>query len=218
MEHKYNIDNSTQKKNNKPIKYISNKINLITDDTYSKIIAKDNIKKGDILIIEYSDINLFGEILDNRELKILKKYLENKNQENIIKLYPRNNNYVKTSMIKSIHNMIKQIKNTDTKLYNYLIKYSKSELEFYFAKYIYNAFEGNDYGPLTLPYIAKINHSCNPNVKFKFNRENYCMYLISIRNIKKGEELYASYLENKNIKNHKDYLYEHYGFSCDCII
>ena len=112
--------------------------------------------------------------------------------------------------------MIKSIKNTDNKLYKYLIQYSKSELEFYFAKYIYNAFEGNDYGPLTLPYIAKLNHSCMPNVKFEFNRSNCCMYVISIRNIKKGEEIVDSYLENKNIKNHKNYLYEHYGFSCDC--
>ena len=73
MEHKYNINNSTQKKNNKPIKYISNKINLINDDNYNKLVAIDTIKKNEIIIIEYSDINLFGDNLDNRELKILKK-------------------------------------------------------------------------------------------------------------------------------------------------
>lgn len=197
-------------------KYISNKIQFIDDDNYSKVIALDNIKKDENIIIEYSNINLFGEKLDNRELKILKKYLENKNNNDIIKLYPRNNTYIKTNMIKSLHNLIKSIKNIDNKLYNYLIQFSKSELEFYFAKYIYNAFEGNDYGPLTLPCIARLNHSCKPNVKFTFNRDNCCMYVNSIRNIKKGEEIFDSYLENKNIKNHTTYLYEHYGFNCEC--
>ena len=113
--------------------------------------------------------------------------------------------------------MIKSIKNIDIKLYNYFQQFQKEELEFYFAKYIYNAFEGNDSGPLTLPKIAKLNRSCNSNVYFYFNRENGCMYLKAKMNIKKGEEIFDSYLENKKIKNHKIYLHEHYGFNCGCL-
>ena len=200
------------------LNYISDKIKFInSNQDYNKVIAIDNIKKDELLIIEYSKINLFGENNDNRELKILKKYIENKDASYIKNLYPRTNIYQKTNMIKSIHNMIKSIKNIDMKLYNYFQQFQKEELEFYFAKYIYNAFEGNDSGPLTLPNIAKLNHSCNSNVYFYFNRENGCMYLKAKMNIKKGEEIFDSYLENKKIKNHKIYLHEHYGFNCGCL-
>ncbi len=199
------------------INFISDKIQIINQNDYNKVISIQNIKKDEILIIEYPKINLFGEKSDNRELNILKKYIQNKYNPDIIKLYPRNYNYVRTDMIKLVHNLIKSIRNSDKNLYNFLIEYSKEELELYFAKYIFNGFEGEEFGPLTLPNIAKLNHSCNPNVKFTFNKNDGCMYVKSIRNIKKGEEIFDSYLENKQITNHKIYLKEHYEFECDCI-
>lgn len=42
------------------------------------------------------------------------------------------------------------------------------------------------------------------------------MKVYSNKNIKKGEELFDNYLLNKNIINHKEYLYNHYGFICKC--
>jgi hypothetical protein len=197
--------------------FISNKIKFTNQDDYYKTVAIDNITKDEVLIIEYSKINLFGENMNNRELKILKKYIENKNAPFIINLYPRNYIYNKTNMIKSVHKLIKSIKNSDQKLYNFFENIDKTEIEFYFAKYVYNAFEGNDFGPLTLPNIAKLNHSCNHNVYFIFDRNTGCMNLKAKKNIKKGEEITDSYLENKKIINHKLYLEEHYGFSCECI-
>ena len=196
--------------------FISDKIQFINSNDYNKVVSIQNIKKDEILIIEYPKINLFGFNSDLRELKILKKYIENKNNPDIIKLYPRNYNYIKTDMIKLVHKLIKSIRNFDKNLYNFLIEYSKEELEFYFAKYIFNAFEGEEFGPLTLPNIAKLNHSCNPNVKFIFNKNDGNMYVKSIKNIKEGEEIFDSYLENKQIINHKLYLKEHYGFACEC--
>ena len=195
--------------------YISDKIKFINSNDYNKVIAINNINKDELLIIENSDINLFGESTDNRELKIVKKYIENKDKFFIKNLYPRSQIYKKTEMIKSIHNMIKNIK-SDKNLYNYFQSISKEEIEFYFAKYLYNAFEGNEFGPITLPKIAKINHSCNPNVFFTFDKTNGCMYLKAKCMIRKNEEIFDSYLENKKIKNHKSYLEMHYGFSCDC--
>jgi hypothetical protein len=197
--------------------YISEKIQFHNQNDYNKVVSNQNIKKDEILIIESSQFNLFGFDLDFRELNILKKYIENKNNPDIINLYPRNYNYVKTDLIKSVHKIIKSIRNSDKNLYNFLIDFSKEELELYFAKYIFNGFEGYEYGPLTLPNIAKLNHSCNPNVRFNFNKNDGCMYVKSIRNIKKGEEIFDSYLENKQITNHKIYLKEHYGFVCECI-
>jgi len=197
--------------------YVSSKIKFINDIEFSKVVANQNIKSGEIIIIEYPKINLFGEKMTNRELKILEKYLENKNNSDILKLYPRTNSFLRTELIKSVHKLIESVKKSDKKLYENLIQYSKNELEFYFAKYIFNAFEGNMDGPLTLPLVARFNHSCNPNVKFKFDNKTKLMSVQTIRNIKKGEELFDSYLENKSIINHRDYLYNHYGFYCDCI-
>ena len=57
--------------------YISDRIHFINiDNNYNKVIAKTYIKKDELLIIEYPIINLFGESNDNRELKIVKKYIE----------------------------------------------------------------------------------------------------------------------------------------------
>jgi hypothetical protein len=199
--------------------YISDKLNLInTNNDNNKIIASANINKDELLIIEYPIINLFDknhEKNQNRELKIIKKYIENKDKSFIQDLYPRTKIYKKTNMIKIIHKLIKNAKD-DNKLYMFFSRLDKEELEFYFAKYLYNTFEGNNFGPLTLPYIAKINHSCNPNVRFLFNKDDCCMYVYANKNIKKNSEILDSYIENKKIDNHKLYLEEHYGFNCGC--
>ena len=43
------------------------------------------------------------------------------------------------------------------------------------------------------------------------------MIVKSIKNIKKGSEIFDSYLLNKDLKkDHTQYLYEHYGFVCNC--
>ncbi len=192
--------------------FISNKITFLNNDEYHKVIANNNIQKGEILLIEYPMINLFGENEIDKGLQLTKKYIECKENE----LYPRNIlNFPRTNMIKNVH---KIIKNTDKKLRDFFSKYSKDLIEFYYAKYIFNAFEGLKYGPLTLPLVAKFNHSCNPNVEFNFNQENGTMIVKSIKNIKKGSEIYDSYLLNKDLKDHNEYLYEHYGFVCNACI
>ena len=191
--------------------FISDKISFINSSEYHKVIANHNIQKGEILLIEYPEINLFGENEIDKGLQLTKKYIELQECE----LYPRNNNFTRTNMIKNVH---KIIKNTDKKLKDFFSSYSKDEIEMYYAKYIFNAFEGWKYGPLTLPFTAKFNHSCEPNIEFKFNEQNGTMIVKSIKNIKKGSEIFDSYLLNKDLKkDHNDYLYEHYGFICnDC--
>jgi len=188
--------------------FISDKIKIIENTDYYKIIAIKDIKKDEELIIEYSEFNLFGLEVVNREKQILKLYIENMNDPIIKELYPRTNDYTKTKLIKDIYIIIKSDKKFK--------KFDKNTIELSIAKYIFNAFEGYDYGPLTLPIIAKINHSCKPNVKFRFNRNTGSMHLYAIRDIKKGEEILNSYLENKKINIHKEYLQEHYGFICNC--
>ena len=121
---KYHIPVSNQ------LNYISDKIQFIDSNTdYNKVIAKTHIKKDELLIIEYPKINLFGECINNRELQIIKKYIENKDTNFIKELYPRTKLYKKTEMIKLIHNLIKNAK-SDKKLYNYFQSISKLTVYF----------------------------------------------------------------------------------------
>jgi hypothetical protein len=201
---------------NKIQNYISDKIKIIKSNDYHKVISTQDINKDELLIIEYPEFNLYGFNVIERTLQTIQLYLMNKTNKYIKDLYPRTYDYKKTEMINSIHKVIKSIKNINNDLYIFFQKYPKEEVELYFTKYLYNAFEGNNYGPLTLPIIAKLNHSCIPNVKFTFNKNDGCMYVYAVQNINKNEEIYDSYIENKKIKDHKLYLQEHYGFSCYC--
>ena len=189
--------------------YISPKINIITvNQDYHKVISIDNISIDEIIIEEYPVINLFGEKNIDKALQVMEKYINTREQE----LYPRTSIYTKTPMIKDIH---KIIKNND-KYNNFYKSYDKETIEMLYAKYLYNSFEGNRYGPLTLPIVAKLNHSCNNNVDYNFNPVTGTMIVTSNQNIKKNTEICDNYLSNKNIPNHKDYLYQHYGFTCNC--
>lgn len=201
---------------NKIQNYISDKIKIIKTNNYHKVISEQDINKDELLIIEFPEFNLFGEKNIDRTLQTIQLYLMNKTNKYIKDLYPRTYDYKKTEMINSIHKLIKSIKNISNDIYTFFQTYSKEEIELYFAKYLYNAFEGYDFGPLTLPKIAKLNHSCKPNVRFSFNKNNGCMYVYATRDINRGNEICDSYLENKQIKDHKIYLEQHYGFICNC--
>jgi hypothetical protein len=193
--------------------YINPNIKIISDDEdMNKVICTENIKKNTVLIKEYSMINLFGERVMNRDIEFLIKLIEH--QED--KLYPRNLNQF--TSIKMTRDILKKIDKCDKdKKLNRINKYSNDIIEFYYAKHLFNSFEGFEYGPLYLPYIAKLNHSCLPNTYFEFNKDYGYMTLYAKRNIKKGEELTDSYLLNKDIHNHRDYLMEHYQFNYQCL-
>ena len=57
---------------NKSDNFISNKISFIKKDQYHKVIANNNIQKGEILLIEYPKINLFGENEIDKGLQLTK--------------------------------------------------------------------------------------------------------------------------------------------------
>lgn len=189
--------------------FISNKLIFDTHNEYYKVIAKEYIKKGELILIEYPQINLFGEENIDKALQIMKIYNDKSESE----LYPRTDKFYKSEMIKDIHKIIAQ---SDIKFQKYFSDLTKVQIEKLYCKYLYNTFEGWDYGPLTLPQTAKFNHSCDPNVEYKFNKETGTMKVYAIKNIKKNSELFAYYLSNKSITNHQEYLYLHYGFYCGC--
>jgi hypothetical protein len=189
--------------------FVSDKLYFDINCEYHKVISKNYIKKGELLLIEYPKINLFGEKEIDKALQLMKLYNDKSESE----LYPRNDDFYKSPMIKNIH---KIISNSDIKLQNYFNKLTKSQIEKLYAKYLYNTFEGWEYGPLTLPLTAKFNHSCDPNIEYKFDKESGTMKVFALKNIKNNSELFDCYLSNKSIDNHSEYLFQHYGFNCSC--
>jgi hypothetical protein len=192
--------------------YIHPNIIIKTDcDDYNKVEAKKDIKKGTIIIKEYPTINLFGQNVFDRDVEFIKKLIQHEESQ----LFPRSySQFKRTKMTKYILSKIDQINNTSIK--NFFDKFDKDTIEFYYCKHLFNSFEGNEYGPLYLPLIAKLNHSCNPNTMFTLNKDTGQMILLATRDIKKNEEITDSYLSNKNIISHQSYLQDHYGFQCGC--
>ena len=190
--------------------YLNPKIFIDKSNKNNKVIAMQNIKDGEILIEEYPSINLFGDKIDDRDVLFLRKLILSSEKE----LYPRDiKDFQRTRMTKKIFD---KINNTNKTIQKFFEKYDSNYIEHFFAKHLFNSFEGYEYGPLYLPNIAKLNHSCNPNTKFIFNRDTGIMTLLSTRNIIKSEEITDSYITNKKIGDHKEYLHDHYGFTCNC--
>ena len=70
------------------------------------------------------------------------------------------------------------------------------------------------------PTIARFNHSCIPNAEFFWNDKRQEQEVRAITSIDVGEEITLCYFISKwqlePAKVRKQYLYEHYGFQCDC--
>jgi len=211
--------------------FISSKIKICTnlETDYQSVLSVSRIPKNEVILIEYPCATLYGEEDIDRGLQTIQKYfiLAEQNHPGIATLYPRKEDiytFPRTTLIKQIHKIVKTLQNTNAKtntpaiqkLCAFFSKYTKTELEFYYAKYIYNAFEGFTYGPLTLPYLAKFNHSCNSNIAFTFDKNSGVMIVRTTQVIEPGQELFNSYLCNKTIPNHRQYLFEHYGFVVEC--
>jgi len=204
--------------------FISPKIKFIsTNKNNHTVISTARIKTNEIILIETPCATLYGELDIDRGLQTIQKYMLLADHPGIQSLYPRENNsktFPRTLMIKQIHKIITTLPDKHSKLRNFFSNYTKAEIEFYYAKYLFNAFEGYSYGPLTLPLLAKFNHSCDSNITFQFDVYEGVMIVRTMREILPNEELFNSYLYNKTIPNHRDYLLEHYGFcfSCNCKI
>ena len=64
--------------------------------------------------------------------------------------------------------------------------------------------------------ISHSEHSCIPNAIVRF-RENATAYLVALRPIRKGEEIFHSYIENEDpYEDRAEELLDPYGFICDC--
>eukprot|EP00928_Gymnodinium_smaydae_P087001 TRINITY_DN71367_c0_g1_i1.p1 TRINITY_DN71367_c0_g1~~TRINITY_DN71367_c0_g1_i1.p1 ORF type:complete len:498 (+),score=112.77 TRINITY_DN71367_c0_g1_i1:76-1494(+) len=72
------------------------------------------------------------------------------------------------------------------------------------------------HGTALIPTVARINHSCEPNLKIEFHGNNSAMSAVSLRPIQAGEEFSISYiLEEADLQIRRRRLLE-YGFNCVC--
>ena len=185
-------------------------INIINDIDNNRIIAKANIKKNRIILIEepiYKEKDI---------ISLLYIILKNKDDINIKNLYPRNNNYINSIYLQTLYKLINNY--PDKKIKKYLLIIDTNIINFYYYKILFNAFDMNG-SPAILPIGAKMNHSCRPNIYFY--QKNNIMYFEALCDINKGEELYYSYLRNYKFINQKDkqnYLFNHYNFYCQCVM
>jgi hypothetical protein len=66
------------------------------------------------------------------------------------------------------------------------------------------------------PKIARINHSCRPNTSYYWNAKLNRRIVYANRKIKKGEELFDSYISLLLTHEERQKRLEPYGFTCSC--
>ena len=63
--------------------------------------------------------------------------------------------------------------------------------------------------------LAKLNHSCEPNASIEFMDSNQA-WLLAYRDIKAGEELFISYVDDELDYDDRQFDLRTYGFQCKC--
>lgn len=129
-------------------------------------------------------------------------------------LSPKNlSNYIidKTSILQELT----RLKLLDSHIYNFFIEsFSTEDILLYCAKYICNGFN-IDNKPAILFNGTLLNHSCLPNVIFKF--DGIYVIFMSIIDIKAGEEICDNYIDITQTKEKRKHLLKtRYGFDCAC--
>ena len=69
--------------------------------------------------------------------------------------------------------------------------------------------------------ICRVNHSCDPNVSWRYYHADRQLVLVSTRDIKQGEELLVDYCGHSDEwegTERRDHLSLFYGFDCECPI
>jgi len=162
------------------------------------ITIKDENIISDIFQLLYTIFNSSNEII-NKFKKLLPRTLDH---------YQVNKNKITEELNK--------IKLNNSMLYNFFLdNFTLNEIYLYCAKYSCNAFDYQG-KPAILFNATILNHSCLPNVIF--GKENNQICFITIRDIKKGEEIYDNYIDITLTRTERQrQLKEQYGFVCHCV-
>ncbi|KXJ85949.1 hypothetical protein Micbo1qcDRAFT_180347 [Microdochium bolleyi] len=66
------------------------------------------------------------------------------------------------------------------------------------------------------PFLARMNHSCEPNLIYEFDKQGK-MYCVTARDIEKGEEFFISYLDTSDTVTQRERkLFDKWTFTCTC--
>lgn len=177
-----------------------------------KVIAKDHIKKGDVILKEVPRYHLYGEQNNDPAIQIIIKMIYGRENE----LYPRNISDITKEQIKRCKIIRKYL---DNKLQKQLKNIDDVTFTQYYLKYLYNAFTMYECGPVILILGARLNHSCDPNTEFYADHKSGMFIFKTTKNIKPGEEITDSYIPDPlemKYENRQIYFEEHYGFVCNC--
>jgi len=195
--------------------YINSCISILYDAYGYKVIATSYIPKNTIIVQEEPIYNIFGEHNNNRTIQILYEMCKQKDNR-IDMLYPREYIEISRTNPYNFHtiNIMKDIKKyNDKNISSYLLSIDSKQLEIYYYKYLFNAFDM--YNSPTILFIgAKFNHSCTPNITF--HEKDNVMIFQTNQCIEKGTELMISYLRNTTNIYTQTYLSNHYNFRCRC--
>ncbi|KAH8835971.1 hypothetical protein DL96DRAFT_101394 [Flagelloscypha sp. PMI_526] len=65
--------------------------------------------------------------------------------------------------------------------------------------------------------VARLNHSCSPNVSIKFDLPSFALRVYAVRDIRQGDELFMSYLDTLQPAAKRAEKLAPYGFQCRCL-
>ncbi|TGO52363.1 hypothetical protein BOTNAR_0327g00090 [Botryotinia narcissicola] len=72
-------------------------------------------------------------------------------------------------------------------------------------------------GTAVNPLYSMFNHSCDPNIDWRHNDENSTVTMFAERDIRKGEEMFISYIgRGKGLKERQGKLMPWFGMDCAC--
>ncbi|AYV76389.1 MAG: hypothetical protein Terrestrivirus6_15 [Terrestrivirus sp.] len=207
--------------------FLHKSVDIKFNNNEYKVIAKNDIKSGTIILRETPLYEIFGEKNIDPALQIMYKMIGKKYNKNYnfglihdeTTLTPRDTQFLYENNLKN--NLYKTIRKLpEGEIKNVLLKIDDNKLIQYYFKYLYNAFSMYKHGPTILILGAKLNHNCNPNTRFY--PENDTMIFETVRNIKKGEEITDTYIKETDLntmgtKQRREYLFNHYCFVCKCL-
>jgi len=73
------------------------------------------------------------------------------------------------------------------------------------------------HGSALYVYVARVNHSCAPNLKVTYPGNSARISMVAVSPLGAGEELCMSYIkQDANVQTRRKQLLEWYGFGCSC--
>lgn len=195
------------------IEYIHKSLKIVNIKGKGRgFIAKEFVPKNTIILIENPKSKV-DNFIEHPMFECIYQVYKNKEEKEWSKLHPNDIDYDYDNTLLDIPS----IKNK--KLKDWLLKQDVKQLSIDCAKYKRNAFNMDNEKRLIKPCIlyfgAIFNHSCIPNVLFKFIDDK--MIFTTNRDIKANEELTDNYVDislpEEQIQKR---LQEQYNFKCNC--